>query len=48
MTKPNWGNDCQENITGYHEISIKWELPDRICFYCKHCGREEIIFKTND
>ena len=43
----NWENDCQENITGYHEIGIKWSLPDRDCWVCKKCGKEEIIFNED-
>jgi len=42
--KEIFNNDCEGNITGYHEEYIKWELPDRECHCCEKCGREEIIF----
>jgi hypothetical protein len=41
-------NNCNENITGYHEKGIKWRLPDRTCYFCSKCGLEEIVFENND
>jgi len=41
-------NDCEGNITGYHESGIKWSLPDRTCYWCKKCGKEEIVFEDNN
>ena len=35
---------CQGTYSGEHEWQFKWELPDRECYKCKKCGREEIIF----
>lgn len=32
----------------YPEIGIKWSLPDRDCYWCKHCRTEDIIFKRRN
>ena len=36
---------CSQTYSGEHEWMFKWELPDRECYVCKKCGKEEIIFK---
>lgn len=47
MKEEIFENDCEANITGYHEEYIKWELPDRKCYACNKCGKEKIILNKD-
>ena len=38
---------CGQTYSGEHEWMYKWGLPNRDCYKCKKCGKEQIIFNQS-